>query len=274
MLITGTNQGLGFVTARELARAGAQVFIACRSQERAHDTVERIAQATGTRVEQLPLDLADLGSVRRAARHFLARQLPLHVLINNAGVVGARGTTREGFEIAFGVNHLGHFLLTRELLPCLIASAPARVVTVAGHGHYAAEGIPFEVLRSATASRTGMREAAVSKLANVLFSAELSRRLEATGVTSYALHPGMLATGVWRHAPAPLRGLMGWAANSPEHGARTSLYCATAPELAQQTGLYYAAQRAKQASSAARDPKLATELWLKSELWTRETAAP
>ena len=117
-----------------------------------------------------PLDLADLASVRRCAAEFLARGEPLHVLINNAGVGGARGLTKDGFELAFGINHLGHFALTTALLDCLAASAPARVVTVSSDSHYQAKGIDFEAVRRPTASRTGLREYAVSKLGNVLFS--------------------------------------------------------------------------------------------------------
>src|SRR5215831_19734040 len=149
-----------------------------------------IAAATGSdQVEVLRLDLADLASIRQCANEFLALGEPLHVLINNAGVGGARGMTADGFEIHFGINHLGHFALTQALLPLLRESAPARVVSVASDAHYQAKGINFEALRSRTKGITGLPEYAISKLCNVLFTAELGRRLAGTGVTTYSLHP-------------------------------------------------------------------------------------
>ena len=154
------------------------------------------------------LDLADLDSVRACAAAFLATGEPLNVLVNNAGIGGAHGLTRQGFELTFGVNHLGHFALTNALLGCLTASAPARVVTVASDAHYSARGIYFEALRRRARGITGLREYAVSKLCNVLFSQELARRTADTGVTSYALHPGVVASDIWRRVPWPVRPLM------------------------------------------------------------------
>lgn len=185
VLITGANTGIGRVTARELARQGAHVFIACRSAERARAVVDenRAGDQRGS-VELLNLDLGDLDSVRQCADTFLARGLPLHLLINNAGLAGARGMTQSGFELAFGVNHVGHFLLTQLLLERILASAPARIVTVASRAHYRATAMDWEALRRSTGSRTGLAEYGVSKLANVLFSAELSRRLKGTGVST------------------------------------------------------------------------------------------
>jgi len=177
-LVTGANTGIGRVTARELARQGAHVFIACRSAERAQPVVDEIRAIAGTGpVETLSLDLGDFASVRRCAQGFLGRGLPLHLLINNAGLAGARGSTASGFELAFGTNHMGHFLLTQLLLDRLKASAPARVVTVASKAHYRAPGIDWNAVRQPTKSATGLPEYGVSKLANVLFSAELARRL-------------------------------------------------------------------------------------------------
>ncbi len=162
--------------------------------------------ATGNEaVSFLPRDLGDLASVPMCAEEFLARGEPLHVLINNGGVAGARGITADGFELAFGVNHLGHFALTAALLGCLAASAPARVVTVSSDSHYQAKGIDFEAVRRRTASVTGLPEYAVSKLSNVLFTQELARRLDGRGVTAYALHPGVVASDIWRRLPWPVR---------------------------------------------------------------------
>jgi NAD(P)-dependent dehydrogenase (short-subunit alcohol dehydrogenase family) len=211
--------------------------------------------------------------VRRAAPAFLTYDLPLHLLINNGGVAGQRGLTHDGFELTFGTNHLGHFLLTELLLPRIKQSAPARIVTVASRAHIRVKSIPFAALRAKTSSLTGLPEYGVSKLANVLFSAELARRLKGSGVTTYALHPGVVATDVWRHVPGFLRGLMKLGMMSPEDGARTTLYCATAPEAAQETGLYYDEAKLKEPSALAHDADLAQELWTKSEAWTHAVAA-
>ena len=271
-LITGANTGIGLVTARELARRGAHVFVACRSAERAQAALETIgANASGLRPEALALDLGDLDSVTRCAQTFLARGLPLHLLINNGGLAGARGLTTSGFELAFGVNHIGHFALTQRLLERIQASAPARIVSVASKAHYRAEGIDWNAVRRPTATRSGFPEYGVSKLANVLFSAELGRRLAGSGVTTYALHPGVVASDIWRKVPWPFRGLIKLAMITPEEGAKTSLHCATAPQLATETALYYDDCRVKQPSALAQDAALAAQLWQCSEQWTQGT---
>lgn len=266
-LITGANTGIGLVTARELAAQGATVFIACRSAERAQRASDEIRRATGKVATFLALDLGDLDSVRRCAREFLATGLPLHLLINNAGLAGKKGLTPSGFELSFGVCHVGHFLLTELLLERLKQSAPARVITVASRAHYRTKGIDFGALRR-PAGGLGIRAYQVAKLANVLFSAELGRLLEGSGVTTYSLHPGVVETEIWREAPRvllpllKLRGLL-----TPEEGAKTTLYCATAPELASQSGLYYSECQAKAPSAAAQDRALAKELWQRSLAW-------
>ena len=208
-LITGANTGIGLATATGLAERGGRVFVACRSAEKGRAAAAGISAETGNdAVAFLPLDLSDLASVRACADEFLGRGEPLHVLINNAGVGGARGLTKDGFELTFGINHLGHFALTAALLDRLAASAPARVVTVSSDAHYQAPGIDFEAVRRPTASRTGLREYAVSKLGNVLFSQELARRAGERGITTYALHPGVVASDIWRRIPWPIRQLM------------------------------------------------------------------
>ena len=223
--------------------------------------------ATGNKaVTVLPLDLADLASVRTCAEQFLARDEPLHVLINNGGVAGQRGITPDGFELAFGVNHLGHFALTAALLDRLAGSAPARVVNVSSDAHYQARGIDFEAVRRRTASVTGMPEYAVSKLANVLFTQELARRLDGRGITAYALHPGVVASDIWRRVPWPVRPLLKLRMISTEEGARTSLYCATSPEVAQASGRFYE-KSAERGASAVATPELAGALWQRSEAW-------
>jgi len=175
--------------------------------------------------------------------------------------------TRDGFELAFGVNHLGHFVLTTALLDCLAASAPARVVNVSSDSHYQAKGIDFEAVRQRTASMTGMREYAVSKLGNVLFTQELARRVADRGITAYALHPGVVASDIWRRVPWPVRPLITRRMITTEEGARTSLYCATAPELAQVSGRFYDGCRERKASAVATG-ELAGTLWQRSEAWT------
>lgn len=268
-IVTGANTGIGAVTARELARGGARVFLACRSLGRARPVLDAIrAECGDDRAELLELDLSSLDSVRRCAERFRRRGLPLQLLVNNAGLAGARGTTRDGFELAFGVNHLGHFLLTNLLLPALESGAPARVVTVASDSHFRARGIDFDAVRQPTRNRTGLPEYAVSKLANVLFSRELARRQPERRVTTYALHPGTVASDIWRNVPWPVRPLMRAFMSTEEEGARTTLHCATHPELAGETGLYYAERAPKPPSRAARDDALAAELWRRSAAWT------
>jgi len=267
-LVTGANTGIGLVTARELARMGAHVFLACRSRARTEPALDAVRAVSRHEPAFLPLDLGDLGSVERCATTFLDTGLPLHLLVNNAGLAGQRGITASGFEIAFGVHHVGHFLLTKRLLPRLVASAPARIVTVSSRAHTRIDGLDLEHVRTPTRTLTGIREYQASKLANVLFSAELARRLAGTGVTTYALHPGVVASDIWRGLPWPARKLVTLRKMiTPEEGARTTLHCATAPELASESGLYYSDCRAIPASAPARDPALAEELWRRSEAW-------
>ena len=267
-LVTGGNTGIGRATAEALARQGGRVWIAARSPAKGEAAVAAIKASAGSdSAGFLPLDLADLDSVRACAKAFLARGEPLHVLVNNAGVAGRRGLTRQGFELMFGVNHLGHFALTSLLLERLAESAPARVVTVASDAHYSARGIDFEAVRRPARGITGLPEYAVSKLCNVLFSAELARRTAGTGVTTYALHPGVVASDIWRRVPWPVRPVITRRMLSVTDGAATSLYCATSPAVAQDSGLFYD-KCAQRAPSQVATPELARELWDRSEAWT------
>jgi NAD(P)-dependent dehydrogenase (short-subunit alcohol dehydrogenase family) len=266
-LVTGGNTGIGLATAKGFARRGGRVYLACRSQEKGRAAVAGIVAETGNdAVGLLPLDLADLASVRACADAFLALGEPLHVLVNNAGVGGARGLTADGFERTFGINHLGHFALTTALLDHLAASGPARVVTVSSEAHHQVTEVDFEALRQPTRSRIGLREYAVSKLCNVLFTQELARRADGRGVTAYALHPGVVASDIWRRVPWPLRPLMKRRMLSTEQGARTSIYCATAPELAGTSGRYYDNCQEREPSPAATE-ELGHLLWKHSEAW-------
>ena len=269
-LITGANTGIGQVTARQLCAMGAHVFVACRNGLSGQAAVEGIrSSVAGAQIELLALDLGDLQSVRACAKAFLDRNLPLHLLINNAGLAGAKGLTASGFELAFGTNHIGHFLLTQLLLERIKQSAPARIVTVSSRAHQRASGLDWAALRQTTASRLGMVEYSNSKLANALFSAELARKLGGSGVSTYSLHPGVVATDVWREVPWPFRSLMKLGMISVEQGAATTLYCVTAAECAGETGLYYDKCRIKTPSAMAQDKLLAAELWRRSVEWTQ-----
>jgi retinol dehydrogenase 12 len=273
-LVTGANAGIGYATATELARRGGRVHIGCRSGDKGEAAAAAIAAATGNdQVWFLQLDLASLASVRQAAAAFIGLGEPLHVLVNNAGVGGQRGLTADGFELHFGVNHLGHFALTTALIPVLRKSGQARIVNVSSGAHYQAGDIDYDAVRSKTKGITGMREYAVSKLANVLFAQELARRLDPAEVTAYALHPGVVASQIWRRVPWPARQIMTRKMLTIEEGARTSLYCATAPELAGETGKYYDTCTVTEPSAVA-TPELAARLWEYSEKWTTLLSAP
>ncbi|MCB9786591.1 MAG: SDR family oxidoreductase [Deltaproteobacteria bacterium] len=265
-VVTGANTGIGRVTAAELARAGARVVLACRSEEKTRPVIDAIRTETGNNeVEFLALDLANLAAVRRSAAELIERGYPIDVLINNAGLAGQRGLTADGLELTFGVNHVGHFLFTTLLLDTLKASAPARIVNVSSRAHERARRIDWDAVLQPTASIIGLREYGQSKLANVLFTRELARRLEGTGVTAYALHPGVIASDIWRRIPWPVRPLMMAFMVTTEEGARTTLYCATARELADVSGRYYADCEEKPPNPLALDTALSAELWDRTE---------
>ena len=267
-LITGANTGIGRVTAIELAKQGAHVILACRSEDKTRPVVDEIGKG---KAEFVHLDLSDLASVRACAAGFLARSEPLPLLINNAGLAGAHGQTKDGFELAFGTNHVGHYLFTRLLMPALEKAEVARVVTVASHGHYRAPGIDWEAVKKPTRTTTAFPEYCVSKLANVLFASELARRAPRS-VHSYSLHPGGVASDVWREVPWGLRHILSLFLLSNEQGARTTLHCATSDAAGQETGLYYDKCKQKPPSKLALDTALARELWEKSADWVGLTA--
>jgi NAD(P)-dependent dehydrogenase (short-subunit alcohol dehydrogenase family) len=265
-LITGANTGIGRETVRGLAARGATVFLAGRSEAKTRPVIDQLSGEHGeATLRFLPLDLGDLASVRECAEAFLATGEPLQGLINNAGLAGRRGLTASGFELMFGTNHVGPFLLTQMLLPRQRESAPSRVVNVASEAHRNAPGIDFAAVRRSTRTVTGMSEYAVSKLANVLHAQELARRLDGSGVNTYALHPGVVASDIWRRVPWPARAIIKLRMRSPEDGARTSLYCATSDEVAGQSGLYYDDCRPRTPGAGA-TPQLGTQLWE----WTAE----
>lgn len=267
-VVTGANTGIGKVTALELARAGATVVLACRSRDKAEAAMADI------RAEVPSADLRfhelDLGSLRatRASAAALAAGPTIDILINNAGLAGTRGATADGFELAFGTNHMGTFAFTMGLLDRIADGG--RIVILASRAHYRARGIDFGKLFESTASVTGLEEYGVSKLANVLFAAELARRVEARGIVVSSLHPGVVASDIWRSIPWGFRGLAKLFMISNREGARTSLYCATSPELVGKSGRYWDCCREKRPSRTAQENALAAELWLRSEGWLKK----
>ena len=270
VVITGANTGIGKVTAQTLAARGATVVLACRSEAKTAPVIAAIRAAVpNAAVEFVALDLGDLAAIKRAAQQLASRERTIDILINNAGVAGLRGTTKDGFEMAFGTNHLGHYLWTRLLLPHVkrgTGLTAGRIVNVASRAHYSPKHIAWEALRKPTQSRTGLAEYGVSKLCNVLFTQELARR--EPGINSYAVHPGVIATDVWRHTPAPLGWLLKKFLVTPEQGAQTSIATATAARYANESGRYYHSNgNEKRPNRLALDPSLATELWQRSAVW-------
>lgn len=263
-LLTGATSGIGRASALELARLGYRMVLVGRDRRRGEVVVREVRRATGGEGPELLVgDLSSGRGVRRVAEEFLGRHGRLHVLVNNAGVITRRrSVTEDGLETQFAVNHLAPFLLTRLLLDALRSSAPARVVTVSSEAHRRGE-IDFDDLQGER--RYSPLEAyAQSKLANVLFTLELARRLEGTGVTANALHPGAIATKLLYAAFPPIR-LVRPFLKGPREGARTVVYVSTAPELEGVTGRYFRDRRPVEPSAPARDPALARRLWRRSE---------
>ena len=285
VLITGGNTGIGMETARVLASRGAQVIFTSRDAERGRVALAEIRKRSGRDdVEMMGLDLASFGSIRSTAEAFAARYDRLDLLINNAGVAWfqERAETADGFELMFGVNHLGHFLLTDLLLDTLKASAPARIVNLASHGYLMApEGLDWEDLQSQRAF-DGFRVYGHSKLANIYFTRELARRLEGTGVTANAVHPGHVKTELGRPR-AEDRG-EGSAAEakkrksssgpdlsqlpppiSVEEGALTTIHVAASSDVEGVTGHYFDQCKAIDVTPVAADADAARRLWEVSE---------
>lgn len=257
-MITGVSSGIGKATAIALARLGYHVVAAGRSEERTMPVVEQM-RAEARSAEYLHLDLASLDSARNAAHEFVDSGRTLDVLVNNAGVGGVRGTTMDGFEIHFGVNHLGPFMLTHHLGPTFRPGT--RIVVVSSEVHRRADRIDWDRVQAKSRSIAGFSEYGVSKLANILFARRLAQ-LQPEWRT-YSLHPGVVDTNIF---PA-MTGLLFRNRLTPEEGADTSVWCATAPELSDQSGLYYSRRKVWEPSATAQDDDLARELWARSERW-------
>ncbi len=272
VVITGGNSGIGKETAVALARAGATVVITARDAAKARAAVADIRSRSGNdAVDEVVFDLGDLASVESGANELLERCNRIDVLVNNAGLVLTdRQETKDNLEATFAINHLGPFRLTQLLMDRIVASSPARIVTVSSTAHRSARnGMNFDDLQS-IAHYSGMQAYGQSKLANILFTTELARRLAGTGVTANALHPGTVATGYGRDGDT--RGVLAFGLViikpfilSPEKGARTSVYLASSPEVSTVTGGYFVKCKQRRPSKAAQDTAAARRLWDVSE---------
>jgi len=264
VIVTGANSGIGFEACVGLAGKGAEVIMVCRNLQKGSEAMAEIKKRSGN--EDIKLVLADftsLDSVRNAANEIMAKFSKLHVLLNNAGgVIGKRTLTKDGFETTFGVNHLAPFLLTNMLLPLLKSSAPSRVVTVSSMAHLGGH-MNFNDLQ-AEKSYTMMGAYGMSKLANILFSSELARRMQGTQVTSNSLHPGVVATNFGSGGGAMVKFFyraFAFALVTPEKGAQTSIYLASSPEVEGVTGKYFIKCKEAKPSKEARDEETAKKLW-------------
>lgn len=261
-VVTGASGGIGRATAVELARRGAAVVLVIRSRERGQDVLAQIQRETGRGDARLVLaDLSRQADVRRAADEILAAYPRVGVLVNNAGVyTRRRRLTDDGIETQWAVNHLAPFLLTHLLLPRLMESAPARVVTVSSNAHQSGE-LRWNDLEMEARRYLGFRQYANTKLANVLFTRELARRTAGSGVTANALHPGVVATPLLLNGFPPIRLFRRWM-RTPEQGAATSVYLATSPEVATVTGQYFQDERPVSLTAPlATDDDAARRLW-------------
>jgi retinol dehydrogenase 12 len=268
-LVTGATSGIGKQTALRLAMLGATVIIVARDPARgAAAAAEISSRVPGARVEVMTADLSSLAQVRRLAGEVLARRDRLDVLVNNAGVMPVRHQlTTDGLEAAFATNHLGPFLLTSLLRGLLERSAPARVVTVSSAIHQQVRAIPWDDLPRGTPATQGQAYP-LSKLLNILFTAELARRLAGTGVTANCLHPGFVRTALGRDVPGVLGAALPVVLRlrpGPAAGAETPVYLASSPEVAGVTGGYFVKCRPAEPSALARDAGAAARLWALSE---------
>jgi NAD(P)-dependent dehydrogenase (short-subunit alcohol dehydrogenase family) len=273
VVITGGNAGIGKEAAVELARLGARVVITSRNEERGQAALQEIVQRSDSQsVDVMALDLGSFRSIRSFAAELGDRIDRLDVLVNNAGLILRKRTeTDEGFEATFGINHLGHFLLTDLLLEKLEASSPSRVVVVASDAHEGAKhGLDFDDLQSKRSYRAG-QVYGKSKLANIYFARELARRLEGTGVTSNSLHPGFVRTQFGQGGD--LGGLSGFGlkylaapfAISQAKGALTTIFLASSADVEGATGGYYVKCARAKPSKIAQDDAAARRLWQASE---------
>jgi len=278
VLVTGANQGVGKATAIALARKGAHVVIVSRNADKGRAALAEVQAASPQREGELIVaDLSSQAEVRRLAAEFRSRHSGLDVLVNNAGViVPERHTTVDGIEETFAVNHLAPMLLTLELVDLLKASAHARVVTVSSEAHRGAS-MHWDDLQFRSHKYRSFKAYGQSKLANILFTYELARRLEGTGVTANALHPGVIGSGFGQTYPGPLSVLVKLARPfllTPEEGAATSVYLASSPEVEGVTGQYFSKCRPVRSNAVSYDVASQRKLWaLSAEMVSPHAAA-
>lgn len=265
--VTGANTGIGKATAFALAKRGAHVALAARSEEKTRPVIDEIkAQFPDAKLDFVALDLASLSQVARAAKTYLDSGKAIDVLVNNAGLAGTTGTTKDGLEITTGTNHIGPFLLTELLLPKIKESKQGRIVNVSSKSHYRAKKLDLGTFHKPMShAGQSLPYYEQSKLMNVIHAKELARRLEGTGVTTYSLHPGVVASDVWRSVPWPFRNIMKVFMITVEEGALTQLKCATDPALASESGKYYDKERETKPSRASLDEPTWSELHDKSQ---------
>ena len=272
VVITGGNSGIGLETCVALASAGARVVMGCRNTSKADAAVDDVRRRAGSDlVESRPLDLADLRSVEAFASG-LSDLDHIDVLINNAGLIlDERVETAQGFEGTFGTNHLGHFHLTRLVLPQVHAAPAGRIVVVSSEAHrWAPQGVQLSDVNR-TAKYSGWKVYGQSKLANILFVRSLTRRLEGSGVVAHALHPGSVTTNFGKEGDLgsafsqKMMKVSEYVLISPEKGARTSVHVASSPDAATTSGDYWTRSRRRKAAPWARDDDAAEALWTASE---------
>jgi NAD(P)-dependent dehydrogenase (short-subunit alcohol dehydrogenase family) len=267
-LVTGANSGIGKVTAKALAAGGATVIMVCRNRDKGESARGEIVRETrNENVSLMIADFSDLSQIRRLAAGVRAKYPRLHALVNNAGAYnGKRKLTADGYEATFAVNHLGYFMLTVELLDLLKSSAPARIVNVSSDAHRSAH-IDFSDLNLEN-GYSGWKAYGQSKLANALFTYELARRLEGTGVTANCMHPGVVGTAFFNNIGGLAGKIMGLFApfmRTPEKGAETVIWLASSPEVEGITGKYFVDRKERATNPESYDMAVAARLWEVSE---------
>lgn len=273
VIITGANRGIGLETARELAKRKARVILACRNTDRAENAAADIQESSGnTNVVVRHLDLSSLESVRQFASGIVATETRLDVLIHNAAVFPPPGRhiTKDNMELQFQTNYFGPFLLNHLLLDLLKQSAPSRIVVLSSVSHFFG-GLDFDNLNCEKYERNHAFIYCSTKLANILFAKELSRRLKGTGVTVNAAHPGTVRTSIFSDSRGLIKCLLPifhHCAKSTHSGAKTPIYLATSEEVENVSGKYFANCRESPTSLAARNNRLAAKLWDISEILT------
>lgn len=276
-LVTGGTNGIGLIAARELAKQGASVVIVGRNPQKTEQTVESLRKETGSsNITSLVGDMSSMADVRRVAREYAASHSRLDVLLNNAGAFfGQRLVTKDGYEMTFALNHLGYYLLTRELMDLLKRSAPARVVSVSS-GAQNMGRLNFDDLMEEN-KFSGQRAYNNSKLANVLFTFELSRKLQGTGVTANCVHPGIVDTNFGKENPTGLMkfllAIAGPFMLTPEQGADTLIWLSSSPEVEGVTGKYFVKRKESRVNRQARDAAACARLWEMSEQYVNKTAS-